>query len=192
MSKFNRTKKSKPTGVNMAGGVSYDRTAKKEIASVILNSMLNGKDQYYETEENRLARIENLIAENTSDCAEFIAKAMVYVRNEGKLRSISHFLSVLLCENVKGESFTRKALEKVMLRPDDSTEIVSLWNQRNKGKMIPNALRRAIKHNLENSWDMYQLKKYAQPKAKIKIKDLVKLCRPNPNIWNKKFNIKTI
>lgn len=190
MAKFNGTKKVKPTGKNMAGGASYDRTAKKEIASVVLNSMLTGKDQYYESEEARLQRIAELITSNTAECAEFIAKCAVYTRNEGRLRSVSHLMSVMLIENVKGESFTRKALEKIMLRPDDATEIVALWNQRNPNKMIPNALRRAIKHNLEHCWDLYQLKKYAQLKAKVKVKDLVKMCRPNPKIWNKKFSEK--
>ena len=186
MSKFNGTNKSKPTGTNMAGGVSYNRPIKKEIVSVVLNSMLNG-DSYYEKETDRLTHIEGLIGTSPED-SEFVAKCAVYARNEGRLRSVSHLLSVMLVENVKGAGFVRSALEKVMLRPDDATEIVSLFNQRNPGKMIPNALRRAIKHNLENSWDLYQLKKYAQPKSKVKTKDLVKLSRPNPTKWNEVFN----
>ena len=186
MSKFNGTNKSKPTGTNMAGGVSYSRPIKKEIVSVVLNSMLNG-DSYYEKETDRLKRIETLIGKAVED-SEFVAKCAVYTRNEGRLRSVSHLLSVILLEKVKGEGFVRAALEKVMLRPDDATEIVALFNQRNPGKMIPNALRRAIKHNLENSWDMYQLKKYAQPKSKVKTKDLVKLSHPDPKIWNINFN----
>lgn len=186
MAKFNNNNKSVPTGTNEAGGVSYDRPIKKEIATVVLNSMLNG-DKFYEKENDRLARIEDLIKNSGTD-SEFVAKCAVYTRNEGRLRSISHFLSVLLVENVKGEPFMRNALEQTMLRIDDATEIVSLWNQRNPGKMIPNALRRAIKTNLETKWDMYQLKKYAQPKSKVKGKDLIKLCHPDPKIWNKKFN----
>jgi hypothetical protein len=190
MSKFNGTNKATPTGTNMAGGVSFDRPIKKEVVSVVLNSMLNG-NSYYEKETDRLARIENLIKDSGAD-SEFVAKAAVYTRTEGRLRSVSHFLSVLLLESVKGESYIRKALEKVMLRLDDATEIVSLWNIRNKGKMIPNALRRAIKHNLETKWDLYSMKKYAQPKSKIKAKDLVKLCHPNPKVWNANFNKESV
>lgn len=188
MSKFNGQATSIPTQNNMAGGISFNRTLQKEITALVLNSMLNG-DSYYEQETDRLKRIESMIANNVSEY-EFIAKAMIYTRNEGKLRSVSHYMAVILLENIKGTPILRKALEKSMLRPDDATEIVSLWNQRNPGKMIPNSLRRAIKTNLENSWDLYQLKKYSMNKRKVKLKDLVKICHPNPKVWNQIFNSK--
>ena len=187
MAKFNGNNKSKPTGTNKAGGVSYNRPIKKEIASVVLNSMLNG-DSYYEKETDRMQRIESLVKTGAGDDAEFVAKCCVYTRTEGRLRSVSHLLAVLLIENVKGQPYMRSALEKTMLRPDDATEIISLFNQRNPGKMIPNALRRAIKTNLEKKWDLYQMRKYAQPKSQVKLKDIIKLARPNPTIWNEKFN----
>lgn len=185
MSKFNQTSKATPNSTNMAGGVSYTRPIKKELTTVILNSLLNS-NSYYEKESDRLDRIEKLILSASHDF-EFVAKCAIYTRNEGKLRSVSHFISVILLENVKGQPVLKKALEKVMVRVDDATEIVSLFMKRNPGKMIPNALRRAIKHNLENSWDLYQLKKYAQPKAKVKVKDLVKLTHPDPKVWNSNF-----
>lgn len=185
MAKFNGTTKSVPTGRNLAGGVSYDRPIQKEIASIVLNSMLNG-DSYYQKEPARLQNLESLISDPAN--GEFVCKAAVYTRTEGRLRSISHFMAVILLENVKGSEYLRPALQKVMIRMDDATEIVSLWNQRNAGKMIPNALRRAIKHNLETRWDMYHMRKYAQPNSKVKGKDLILLCHPNPKVWNRNFN----
>jgi len=184
--KFNGTNKSKPTGKNMAGGVSYDRPIKKEIASIVLNSMLNG-NSYYENETDRLDRIEKLITESSAD-AEFIAKCAVYTRNEGRLRSISHFMVCLLAENVKGESFLKPAFIKSIVRTDDMTEMLALWNSRNKGKMLPNSLRRAFKTALETKFDEYQFRKYAAPKATVKLKDVVKLAHPSP----KNFEDETI
>lgn len=178
MSKFNGTNKSKPTGTNMAGGVSYNRPIKKEIVSVVLNSMLNG-DSYYEKETDRLTRIEGLIGTSPED-SEFVAKAMVYTRNEGRLRSVSHFMANLLAEKVKGEEFLKPAFVKAIVRPDDMTEMLSLWNTRNKGKMVPNSLRRAFKTALETKFDEYQFRKYAAPKSAVKLKDVVKLAHPSP------------
>lgn len=186
MAKFNGTNKSKPTGKNMAGGVSYDRPIKKEIATVVLNSMLKG-DSYYESETDRLARIEKLLTNSGAD-AEFVAKAMVYTRDEGRLRSISHYMAGLLAENVKGESFLKPAFVKAIMRPDDMTEMLSLWNSRNKGKMVPNSMRRAFKTALETKFDEYQFRKYAAPKAAVKLKDVVKLAHPSP----KNFDDETI
>ena len=180
MSKFNSTnvQKSKPNSTNMAGGVSYVREdVKKEIASVILNSMLNG-NSYYKTEKDRLARIESLVS--NKEIGEFCAKAMVYARNEGNLRSVSHFLAGILSENVKGESYLRSALTKSFVRPDDLTEVLSLWNARNPGKMLPNSVRRAMKDALE-TFDNYQLKKYAGERQEVKLRDVVKLAHPKPS-----------
>jgi uncharacterized protein with von Willebrand factor type A (vWA) domain len=182
MSKFNKTstqvkaEKRIPNSVNAAGGASYTRDSiKQDIATTILTSMLKG-DSFYETESARLARIESMIAEK--EVSEFSAKAMVYARNVGNLRSISHYLATLLAENVKGSTFLRPALRKSFVRPDDLTETLALWNSRNS-ENIPNVLRRAFKDSLE-TFDNYQLRKYAGEKRAVKLKDVVKIARPVP------------
>ncbi|WXB47790.1 RNA-binding protein [Vibrio phage VB_VaC_TDDLMA] len=179
MSKFNKSKvdRSTPDSTNLAGGVSYDRKSiKADIASVVLTSMLNG-DSFYETEQARLKRIESLAS--NQDVGEFVAKAMVYARTQGNLRSVSHFLANILSENVKGETFVRSALTKTFVRPDDLTEVLALWNERNPGKSVPNSLRRAFKDSLE-TFDNYQLKKYAGERQSVKLRDVVKLAHPTP------------
>jgi len=179
MSKFNTTTKTRPDTVNKAGGTAYSRDSfENEVVSVILNSMLNG-DSFYETEATRVANIERMIVENP-DKAEFLAKAMVYARNQGNLRSVSHLMATILMQEAKGSSFLKKSLLKIMKRPDDATEIVALWNSRNNSKNIPNSLRRAIRESFEKSWDAYQLKKYFGKNNKVKVSDLIKLTRPTP------------
>jgi len=190
MAKFNGTNKSIPSGINEAGGVSYDRPIKKEIASVVLNSMLNG-DSNYESETDRLKRIETLISSSGAD-AEFVAKAMIYTRTEGRLRSVSHFMANILAENVKGVDFLKPAFVKAIVRPDDMTEMLALWNTRNKGKMLPNSLRRAMKTSLETKFDEYQFRKYAAPKASVKLKDVVKLAHPSPKNFDDKSIFKRL
>jgi len=105
---------------------------------------------------------------------------MVYTRKEGNLRSVSHLLGTILAENAKGTDFLRPALTKAIVRPDDATEMIALYSNRNIDKMVPNALRRAVKDSLETKWDEYQLKKYAGESNSVKLKDIVKLTHPNP------------
>jgi len=190
MAKFNKTTKNVTVETtNMAGGVSYERNdPRKEIVSVILNSMLNG-DTYYETEEDRMKRIESLLITNIKD-AEFLAKTMVYVRNEGNLRSISHLMGVILSENVKGETFMKQALLKSLVRPDDATEMLSLWNERNRNKMIPNVLRKGIKSSLEKRWDAYQLRKYYGNGNSVKVSNLIQIAHPKPRDENQRLTFK--
>jgi len=182
MGKFNKSNvgvNSKTDVKNVAGFDSFSRTDKKgEVASVILNSMLNG-DSFYETEGDRIKNIESFLSGESEDFNLFFAKAMVYTRNEGNLRSVSHLMGTLLTENVKGSTFLKPALTQTMVRPDDATEMVALWNARNPGKMIPNSLRKAVKLSLENRWDAYQLKKYFG-NGSVKVSNLVNIAHPTP------------
>ena len=190
MGKFNTTQRgitSTPDTTNMDGFASFSRNDfKQEVASVILNSMLNG-NSFYETEAERLQKIEAMVTKPGND--EFLAKAMVYTRNEGNLRSVSHFLGTLLSENVKGQSFMKNALYKTMVRPDDATEMVALWNQRHPGKMVPNSLRKAVKMALENKWGAYQLKKY-YGNGSVKVSNLVNLAHPSPKDEDQRVTFK--
>ena len=185
MSKFNKTTKevtkinNTPDTTNAIGYPAFDRNnIKQDIANVVLSSMLNG-NSFYESEADRLKRIETTCSE--TEVSEFVAKAMVYARTIGNLRSISHFLAVLLAENAKGTTYLRTALTKSFQRADDLSECVSLWNSRNPGKMIPNSLRRAMRDKFE-TFDNYALKKYEQPRSSVKLRDVAKLCRPNPEL----------
>lgn len=184
MSKFNTNTNTQKNvvadSVNKAGGKAYSYSnAKQEIASVILSSMING-NSYYETEAARINRIIKMVAEGEDK--EFLAKAMVYVRNEGNLRSVSHIMGSILAENVKGSNFLRSALVKSMVRPDDMTEMVALYNSRNGDKMVPNVLRRSMKDALETKWDEYQLKKYLGVSNGVKLRDVVKMAHPKPAV----------
>lgn len=185
MSKYNKTIKevtkvnSTPDSVNAAGAPAFDRNSiKQDIANVVLSSMLSG-NSFYETESERLKRIELLCSE--PDISLFVAKAMIYTRTVGNLRSISHFLAILLSENAKGTDYLRSALVKSFQRIDDLTECLALWNSRNPEKMIPNSLRRAFKDRLEKS-TAYELKKYEAKNSSVKLRDVVKLSRPNPEL----------
>lgn len=179
MAKFNtNTSKvnSTPDTVNVECFEAFSKDFQREVASLVLNSMVNG-DSFYETESERLNRIEKFVTENPEE-AEFLGKAMVYARTEGNLRSVTHYLGGMLVENVKGQPFMKNALNKSMIRPDDALEMVALWNSRNK-KSIPNALRKAIKVSLENKWDAYQLKKYFG-NGNVKVSNLINICHPTP------------
>jgi len=178
MSKFNKTTKTKTE--NLAGGVAYKQPFKEDMVSIVLNSMLN-KDDYYMSEKDRIEMIiSKLNNKGYEDSSEFLSKLIVYTRTKANLRSITHFLIVLLAENVKGKEYTKKAIIKSLIRPDDATEIVSLWNERNSDKMIPNVIRKSIKYALENKWDTYQLKKYYGTKNSVKVSNLIKLTHPTP------------
>ena len=182
MPKFNSTNTGRNNGsktntVNKASGAAYKvADSKKELAGVILSSMLNG-DSYYQSDASRINQVFNLV--KGMEDTEFAAKAMIYARQEGNLRSISHVLANAVAE-AKPEGFSlRNAIKAAIVRPDDMTEMFALWKSRHTGKMIPNSFRRAFKDMLESGkWDAYQLKKYAKPSADVKLRDIIMVSHP--------------
>lgn len=180
MSKFNTqaTQTSRqPNTVNRAGGAAYEvKDGRKELASVVLASMLNG-DKYYQSDASRINQVFDLV-KNLED-KEFAAKAMVYARQEGNLRSISHVLANALVENASGKGYLRSAIKKALVRPDDMTEMASLWFNRHQGKMLPNSMRRAFKDTLESGkWGAFQLRRYAGTHSAVKLRDIILLTHP--------------
>ena len=137
--------------------------------------MLKG-DSYYQSDASRIEQVFNLVKE--LDDKSFAAKAMIYARQEGNLRSISHVLANAIAENNDGSFSLRNAIKLATVRPDDMIEMFALWKSRNP-KMIPNAMRRAFADMLgSNKWDAYQLKKYSRTGQDVKLRDVILMSHP--------------
>lgn len=181
MSKFNTISSQKQS--NLAGGVSYRNDAKHELAISVMSSTLSN-DFFYEREESRIVSLETLSKELIADNeASFVAKCAIYARHNANLRSVSHVLGVTLCENATGSGVIKPAINRLIKRVDDMTELVSLWNSKHPQSMVPNGMRKAFHEVLdERRFDAYQLKKYEQKKAKVKLKDIIRLARPSKHL----------
>lgn len=189
MSKFNQKASTvaktarMPNAKNLAGGNGFARSdAKKELVSIVMASMLKG-DQFYQSENEAVKNINRLVDTVLREDPEFVGKLMVYVRNEGNLRSVSHLLAAILAAKAKGHEFVRKALRTAFVRPDDMTETLALYKARMGAEAaIPNALRRAFKDSLESGkWGAFQYRRYAGNSKAVKLKDIVKLSHPAGN-----------
>jgi len=180
MAKFN-SKSNSTIETNMENGIAYSRKdSRKDFINIIINSLLKNSS-FYESEEQRIKNIENIIKKLIKDNEiEFLLKAMIYTRNVANLRSISHIVATLIVENLKGNDLTKPALVQTFSRVDDMIETFAFWVNRNKDKNIPNALRRAFKSALEKNFNEYQLTKYKATNKKIKLRDIVKIAHPDP------------
>jgi len=176
MGKYNKVATSNNTNTtNMAGGAAYEiNDGRKALAGVVLNSMLKN-DSFYQTESDRITEVFALAKQNP----EFAAKAMIYARQEGNLRSISHVLANAVVEAASGSTYLRNAIKKAVVRPDDMTEMAALWFSNHKGKMLPNSMRRAFKDLLESDkWNKFQLKRYLKERSNVKLKDIILISHP--------------
>jgi hypothetical protein len=96
-----------PEGIvlNEAGGAAYTKGTKEEIVSILINSLMG--DKYYETAEATEKRLRELTRKNPY----FAAQAAIYARNVHGMRSVSHVVATEVVDCVKGEAWTRRAID---------------------------------------------------------------------------------
>lgn len=168
MSRFNKKQPTKTTKtVNRAGGEAYKQSDKLALVSLMLTSMI--KDQYYRSGSDQMRNLSDLISRIDP---LFVAKAAVFARNEFGMRSITHVTASVIAEKVKGEEWTKRFFQKVIHRPDDMMEILSLVQ-----KPVPNAIKKGFARVLEGYND-YTLGKYKASGKDISLVDVINLCHP--------------
>ena len=184
MAKFNEKKMAKqPTERNFMGEMAFKMEDKEELISTVMTTFLQG--EYYEKESTKIARIQELLKKVDP---LFAAKLAIYARNEGNLRSVTHFVAAEIAKYVSGTDWGKRFYNRIVVRPDDMSEIVSAYahingmSQKDISK-IPNAMKGGFKTALERL-DAYQLDKYKMKNREVSLIDLIRLFHPKGNQKN--------
>lgn len=178
MAKFNDKKVAKqPTEKNFMGEMAFKMEDKEELISTVMTTFL--QDEYYEKESDKIKRIQELLKKVDP---LFAAKLAIYARNEGNLRSVTHFVAADIAKYIGATPWAKRFYNKIVVRPDDMSDILSAYaNINGMGqkdiKKIPNAIKRGFKTALERL-DAYQLDKYKMKKRSISMVDLIRLFHP--------------
>jgi hypothetical protein len=157
MGRFNQSKRvleNTPTTTNVAGGAAYKISEQEELVGGIATSF--AADAFYESWQGREQRLTPLIQKYP----KLAAQAAVFARRELNMRSISHWVvaQVVRHEELRKEGgFVRDMINRVVIRPDDVTEILAITGDKN----IPNGVKRGLADRLEQ-FNEYQLAKYAK------------------------------
>lgn len=165
------------TSSNFAGGTSYMLSPTYALYSAAVTSLLH--DTYYETGSERLARLQDLIAQNDP---MFVAKLAVYAREKMYLRTMPIVLVVELCKHQSGNSLVRKTLRRIIQRPDEITETLAYYTSARKEPKKLNKLAHQIQKGLAdafNKFDEYQFAKYNR-KGTIQLRDALFIVHPRP------------
>jgi len=180
--KFNAKRETKhvPSEVNKMGSAAYKLDPREELVSTVLTTFV--QKSYYEGENEILDRIRKS-AEMCSPL--FVAKTAIYTRTAANMRSSSHVLASELASRLSGLNWGRRFYEKIVVRPDDMSEILSYLKNVMKREKIPNAIRKGFKAKLE-SLDPYLIDKYKMLSRDISLIDLVNVFHPIPTQSNGK------
>lgn len=175
--KFNILKKSPAIVRNFEGAKAYALSPEMELYAAVVTAGLN--DTFYEKDQARLLRIKQLIQKNDP---EFVARLAIYTRNVMNMRSIPLVLVVELAKSNSGNPIISKAIEYVVNRADEITELLAYYqlsNQRTGVKKL-NKLSKQIQKGLclsFNKFDEYQFAKYNRD-TEIKLRDALFLVHP--------------
>lgn len=188
-----RVNKRKPvpiTRTHGGGPASRGLTAEQICERLTLANMLS-EDQFYMDGKSTK---ELLAAALKSVGQEFVETLAYRARTAWKLRHAPLFVALSLIgrKDAKGAG---KSIAKVIQRPDELGEIISLYLQREKIDgakkfTLPNQLKIACGEALR-TFDEYQLAKWDGNNSAIGLVDVLNLCRPKPaneeqrQLWGK-------
>lgn len=185
MGKFNTKNEGvMPTETNFMGEKAFEMEAKDNLVSTVMTTFLS--DSYYEKEKDTVKRI----CDNIDKVDPlFAAKLAIYARNKGNMRSVTHLIAAYIAKYASGEEWAKRFYNSVVVRPDDMSEILSVYAKLNgmnlkKISKIPNAIKKGFKSSLENL-SPYQIDKYKMNNRSVKLVDLVRLFHPKGNHLNK-------
>jgi 60 kDa SS-A/Ro ribonucleoprotein len=181
MSKFNKKTRVQNKTTNFAGGKALKHAADMELVVSVLTTFL--EDKFYESGDERMERIKNLIALNKP---EFVAKLALVAREDFHLRSVSHLLTGELSLIHRGDNLVSRLINKVAERVDDLIEILSYVE-----KPIPNQVKKGIAKALQG-FNRYQLAKYKMEGKDVKLVDLFNLIHPKPKTKEQKKDWKDL
>lgn len=185
MSRFN-VKGTGTKTVNRAGGEAFAVTPELEFAALCLTTFL--KNEFYRSQGGTLRQMTDLM--NRIKDKKFVAQTGIFARTEFGMRSVSHVIAGELPKLAAGQGWVRHAVDKMVYRVDDITEILAYWFAVNgtlrEGKnKLPNALKRGLAQSFDR-FDAYQLAKYRAEGKKVSLVDVVNLVRPRPTDANAK------
>jgi len=167
MSRFNT--KVDNTTTNKAGGKAFKMNAEQELLHAVLTTFLD--DKYYESGDNRLTRIQGLVAK----CDPVFVANLAYVsRIEFNLRSVSTVLLGELAKIHKGDDLVMRAIKNTVTRVDDLTELASYLECK-----LPKQVKRGIRRALYK-FSPYKLAKYRGEKKEVKLVDIFNMVHPKP------------
>ncbi len=183
MAKFNRPTPGTRTE-NLAGGEAFSVTPELEFAALCLTTFL--KDQFYRSAADTHRQMLRLM--ETIRDKKFVAQTGIFARNEFGMRSVTHVIAGELPNLVKNENWVKHAINKIVRRTDDITEIMAYWFHRNGkhkggGTPVPNSLKRGLAMSFDK-FDGYQLAKYRAAGKEVSLVDVVNLVRPRPTEKN--------
>lgn len=173
-----KTKVSKFSTERLAGGggmLAATQSPEAELRRLVMTCLL-WEDIAYATGNEVSKQISDVIPKvDPKACCEIAIAA----RKEQKLRHVPLFVVREMAKHPSHRHYVAEAIEQVCTRPDQMSELISIYWATNGGKKsIPKGMKKGLAECF-NNFDEYQFGKYSR-KADISLRDVMFLVHPKP------------
>jgi len=179
-----KTKVATPALTTAEGGRAVRINAEKQLRRSVLTYLL-WENTFYQDGTSVADRIKDLVPKVQP---EKVAAIAVEAREEQKLRHAPLYIVSSMVKSEKHKPFVADTLSKVIQRPDELSEFLSIYWKGGKTP-IANQVKKGLAKAF-TKFDEYSLAKYNQDNA-IKLRDVLFLCHAKPldaaqeKLWKK-------
>lgn len=170
-------KRVKSTEVTHEGAPAMLITPLQQLRRSVMSCLL-WEDEFYEDGKQIADRISNLVAQ----CApKDVADIAIEAKQEMRLRHVPLLLARELARTKEGRKELANVIPQVIVRPDDITEMLSIYFLEKKAHRAAAKLPNQLKKHLGlafRKFDEYQLAKWKGAEKAVKLKDAMKLTHP--------------
>ena len=150
-------------------------------------SCLLWESEFYEDGLTIGQRIADLVKQVP---AADVARVAIQAKEDMRLRHIPLLLARELMRSKEGRALAREVLPRVIVRPDDITEFLSIYWKDNKEEPLAKQVKRHLGESFRR-FDEYRLAKYNGGQKAVKLRDALRITRPKPadeaqaELWRK-------
>jgi 60 kDa SS-A/Ro ribonucleoprotein len=166
--------------VNRAGAPSYRRSLQERVLGVLSTGTLG--DTYYASREELAKEAVDVITEAREACPHFLARALVWAREEGMMKTLPVLGLVILSAGGRYKDLFEQAFPRVVKTPDDLRFFVAtalsgkIHGRKGLGGMTVEPVRKFL-----TTMSEYHAVKYGSANSTdVRLADIIRLAHPKP------------
>lgn len=166
---------------NRAGGSGYTRSLQEQTICVLTTGTLG--DTFYASGEQLALEAMEVLLEARAKCPGFLARAVIYAREEGLMKTLPILGLVVLSGGAgRTKSLFERAFPRVILTPDDLRDFVSLAVSGSipGRKGLGGIACRMTKEWLRNLSEYHAVKYGSSNSRGMTLRDVIRMSHPGP------------
>ncbi len=171
-----------PDHLNRAGAPSYTRSLKERVVQVLVTGTLG--DTYYVSGKELAEEALEVLAQARTECPEFLARAVVYAREQGYMKTLPVIgLVVLSGGHGRTKAHFMAAFPRVIRTPDDLRAFVALCRSGavNGRKGLGGMAADAVRAHLGTLSEYHAVKYGSAASREVTLRDVIRMTHPRPS-----------